>query len=100
MSLKDKIQTAIESGQKVLVDYYRDSCPPCKGLAMQLAKVEQNNPDILIVKIKANSSEEETEMFQFKNIQSVPQLFFYQNGKEIAHMTGATPYSKIIDVFS
>lgn len=99
MSLKEEIQTAIDSGQKVLVDYYRDACPPCKAVAMQINKIVSDNPDILVFKVKANNTDEETAMFVEKNIQSVPQLYLYQDKVEIGRLAGAQPYSKIVGVF-
>ena len=99
VSLKEQIQTAIDSGQKVLVDFYSSTCMPCKALAMHLAKVEAENTDIKVIKVQSDGSDEEQALFVEKGIKSVPQLYFYKDAKEIAHYSGAIPYSKIIDVF-
>lgn len=99
MSLKEEIQTAIDSGQKVLVDFYGSTCAPCKALAMQLAKVEKERTDVLIFKVQSDGSDEEQALFAEKGFRTVPQLFFYENTKEIAHYSSVIPYSKIVEVF-
>ena len=66
---------------------------------MHLAKVEAENTDIKVIKVQSDGSDEELALFTEKGIKTVPQLFFYKNTKEIAHYSGAIPYSKIIDVF-
>lgn len=99
MSLKEEIQTAIDSGQKVLVDFYSSTCAPCKAVAMHLAKVESENTDIKVIKVQSDGSDEEQALFAEKGFRSVPQLFFYKDSKEIAHYSGAIPYSKMIDIF-
>lgn len=99
MSVKEQIQTAIDSGQKVLVDFYSSTCGPCKALAMQLAKVESEHSDIIVIKVQGDGSPEERDLFLEKGFRTVPHLFFYKDTKEIAHYQSAIPYSKIIEVF-
>lgn len=99
MSLKEEIQTAIDSGQKVLVDFYGSTCAPCKALAMQLAKVESEHADVKIIKVQSDGSDEEQALFAEKGIRTVPQLYFYKDAKEIAHYGGVIPYSKIMEIF-
>lgn len=100
MSLKKQIQTAIDSGQKVLVDFYSSTCGPCKVLSKQLEKIEQDHPDILVIKVLADGTDEEQSLFAEKGFKTVPHLFFYKDTKEIAHYQSVIPYSKILDVFS
>lgn len=99
MSLKEDIDIAVASGAKVLLDFYQEDCPPCKMVAMQLDKVEKENPDIKVFKLKAGGSVEESELFQEFGIRSAPQLYFYKDKVQIKHHIGAIPYSKIVDIF-
>lgn len=99
MSLKEEIQTAINSGAKVLVDFYQDGCPPCKALAAQLDKVMENNPDIIVIKVNANDKAEGTALAIERNIRSAPTVFLYKEAELIKQHVGVLPYSKIVDIF-
>lgn len=44
MSIKQTIKDAVTTGGPVVVDFWRDGCAPCKGLAMQLETVQKKTP--------------------------------------------------------
>lgn len=99
MSVKEQIQTAIDSGQKVLVDFYSSTCGPCKALSKHLDTVQAENTDIVVIKVQSDGSEEERDIFLEKGYRTVPHLLFYKDAKEIAHYQSVIPPSKIVEIF-
>ena len=68
----------------VLVDFYSDSCVPCKRIAPLLSEVAAADPDGLkVVKV---------------NIQAAPTLVFFQNGAEVARLRGLVKKAELTEV--
>jgi len=76
----------LESKKNVLVDFYTDSCVPCKMLSPVLSEVEEENPDIKIVKVNVNFDVELAEKYQ---VMTVPALLFFNNGEEKGRIHGS-----------
>lgn len=72
----------LEAKGLVLVDFYSDTCGPCKRLAPILEEISEDFKDNLkVVKININDN---NEIAYKMGIMSVPTLVFYRDG-EIAH---------------
>jgi thioredoxin len=70
----------------VLVDFYLNSCPPCRALAPELYSVAGERPDSLMV-LKVNAGTHRELAGQF-NVQGVPTLVLIKNGETVARETG------------
>lgn len=71
----------------VLVDFYSDSCVPCKMLAPVLSQIESENSGTLkVVKVNVNFDIELAERF---DVQAAPTLVFFKNGKEQTRHRGS-----------
>lgn len=78
----------------VLVDFYSDSCVPCKRMSPLLAEVENSYVDQLkVVKVNINFDAELTEQYE---VQAAPTLVFFQNGKEISRLRGAVKKDELL----
>ena len=78
----------------VLVDFYSDSCVPCKMLSPVLSQLEQEYADILdIYKVNAPYEPELAGRF---DIQASPTLIFFRNGNEAGRIRGAVKKPDII----
>lgn len=71
----------------VLVDFYSDSCIPCKRMSPLLTELENTYADRLkVVKVNINFDAELTEQYE---VQAAPTLIFFKDGKETSRLRGA-----------
>ena len=83
----------LQSDQPVLVDFYSDSCIPCKMLAPVLSQIESENSDRLkVVKVNVNFDIELAERF---DVQAAPTLVYFKKGEEQARHRGAVRKDEI-----
>ena len=77
----------------VLVDFYSDSCVPCKMLAPVLSQIESENSGTLkVVKVNVNFDIELAERF---DVQAAPTLILFKNGSEQARHRGVARKDEI-----
>ncbi|MFK7000256.1 thioredoxin [Flavobacterium oreochromis] len=75
-----EFQKLVQSDKKVLVDFYAEWCGPCKKMAPYLEKIkEEMKGKIKIVKIDADQNQQ---LAQDLQIEGLPTLILYQEGKE------------------
>lgn len=80
----------------VLVDFYSDSCVPCKRIAPLLSEVAAAYPEgFKAVKVNINF---DTELAAQYDVQAAPTLIFFQNGTEQARLRGLVKKTEIIEV--
>lgn len=92
---KAEFADAVENSElPVLVDFYSDSCIPCKRMSPILSQLESEYADRLkLVKINTNFEKELTEQFQ---ILAAPTLVLFDKGKEITRIRGAVKKEEIV----
>lgn len=77
----------------VLVDFYSETCGPCKRLAPILEELSEEYQDkIKIIKINAN---ENIKISAKMGIMSVPTLVFYKHGAIINSYVGLMPKEQL-----
>ncbi len=70
----------------VIVDFYSDSCIPCKQMAAILGELEDDFEDrIKIVKVNVNFDETLANQY---GIMASPTLLFFKGAKEISRLRG------------
>lgn len=89
-------ELVLQAKLPVLLDFYSDTCVPCKKLNGPLGDIEEDYEDKILV-YKVNVNYEETLARKYE-VASVPTLIFMQNGKELARSTGAVGYDEIEDL--
>lgn len=75
----------LRSESPVIVDFYADWCRPCRALAPVLEEFAQENADVKIVKVNVDDSPELAARYQ---IQSIPCLLVFWEGRLIDQRTG------------
>ena len=77
----------------VLLDFYSDTCVPCKKLNGPLGDIEDDNEgNLLVYKVNVNYEEALAKRYA---VASVPTLVLIKDGKELARSTGAIGYDEI-----
>lgn len=85
----------IKSNQPVLVDFHATWCGPCKMMAPELQKFAQKNTGKLrVIKIDIDKNPATAQQF---NIQGVPTLILFKEGKILWRQSGAMSSSQISD---
>lgn len=68
-----------------IVDFYSETCNPCKTLALHLKEVDADIPFINIIKVNTTQYPEFHEKY---GIMAVPTIIFMKEGKEVNRYTG------------
>ncbi len=86
----------IKGEKPVLVDFFAEWCGPCKMMAPVLHEVKQHVGDratILKIDIDKNPY-----YIQLYNIQAVPSLFIFKNGKVLWRKSGLVAAHEILEL--
>ena len=75
----------VATGEKVLADFYSETCGPCKMLAFVLNDVAKSVEDVHIVKVNFNENKDFLAQF---DVTMYPTLIVFQDGKEVNRMKG------------
>jgi thioredoxin 1 len=85
---KDDFEAKVlKAALPVLVDFYSDSCVPCKRMSPVIADVSDDNEGRLDV-YKLNVGFD-TDVAMEYDVTAVPTLILFKDGKELARQTGA-----------
>ncbi len=76
----------------VLVDFFATWCGPCKMIAPILEELETEMENIKFVKIDVDESPEVANKYQ---IQSIPTLKVFKDGKDVDMVVGFLPKDQI-----
>ena len=79
----------LDSSLPVLVDMWAPWCMPCKMVAPAVEKIAKDNADKLKV-CKLNVDDNQNVAVSH-NIQGIPALLIFKNGKEVDRIVGAVP---------
>lgn len=86
ISKDDFEQKVLQSELPVIVDFYSDSCIPCKQLSPILGDIEDDYEDKLkVFKVNVNYDAELAEQYQ---VLASPTLIFFKEGKEADRIRG------------
>lgn len=83
---KDNFEDVVlKSEVPVLVDFNADWCGPCRMLSPILDELASERADYKIVSINID---EEDELAEEYNVESIPCLVFFKDGKEVNRSVG------------
>ena len=86
---KDNFETEVlKSELPVLVEFYSDSCIPCKQMSPILGDIEDDYEDKLkVVKVNVNFDAELTEQY---SVMASPTILLFKDGQEVERARGLT----------
>jgi thioredoxin 1 len=91
-------QEIINGDKPVLVDFFAKWCGPCKMMPPILKQAKDKLGDsVTIIKIDIDKNQQAAEHFQ---IQGVPTLILFKNGKVQWRQSGVVPADKLVEVIS
>ena len=87
-------EKVLKADKPVLVDFYSDSCIPCKQLSPILGDIEDENEDKLYVyKVNVNFDEELATEY---NVMSSPTLILFKNGSKVDTKRGLVKKPELV----
>lgn len=91
---KDNFESRVLKNENlVLVDFYSDSCVPCKRMAPVLAELEESYAEKVYIG-KVNSAYE-PELIEKYSVRSAPTLIFFKDGEPFERRTGVVKKAEL-----
>lgn len=75
----------LNSNVPVLLEFYSDSCIPCKRMSPILAELEEEHTDIKVSKLNIKFGADTARKY---NVMSSPTMVFFKNGEEVNRIKG------------
>lgn len=87
----------VDSKRPVLVEFWSNSCEPCKHLEPHLEALAQKHHELLVVKVNADENEP---LVQDLGVQLLPTLFLYHDGEAKRRQVGAPKPEELAELVS
>jgi thioredoxin 1 len=95
---KDNFRTiVVNSNRPVLVEFWSDSCEPCKQLEPHLVALAQKHHELLVAKVNA---EENVGLMEHLGVRMLPTLLVYQDGEVKRRKVGAPKPAELTELVS
>ena len=75
----------LNSNVPVLLEFYSDSCIPCKRMSPIIAELEEEHTDIKVSKLNIKFGADTARKY---NVMSSPTIVFFKNGEEVNRIKG------------
>lgn len=79
----------------VLLEFYSDSCIPCKRMSPVLAEIEENFPQLKTAKYNVNTDSRIAEEYE---VLASPTILFFKNGEETERRRGVVKKTELEEI--
>ena len=90
---QNNFSEVINSGKKVLLDFWAPWCGPCRMVVPMVEEIAEERPDILVGKINVDEQPELASQF---GVMSIPTLVVIKDGEVVNRSMGARPKNAIL----
>ena len=91
----ENFENEILSCGAALLEFYSDSCIPCKRMSPILAEVDESYPDLKVGKYNVNTDSKIAEQY---NVLASPTIVFFKNGKEADRRRGVVKKTELEEI--
>jgi thioredoxin 1 len=82
----DNFETEVlQSDKPVLLEFYSDSCIPCKRMSPILAELEEEYEGLKVAKLNIKFGAETAQKYE---VMASPTIVFFKNGDEVKRLRG------------
>ncbi len=89
--------SSIASNKHVIIEFSAEWCGPCKVMQPILEEIDNQNDDISVFKVDADTQDELCVQFGIRNI---PTTLYYKDGDLIDKTVGPKRKEQILEMFS
>ena len=90
-------QEVLKSDKPVLVDFWAESCGPCKMLSPVVDQVAEENAGIKVCKLNVDDAQDIAIQY---GVMSIPTLIVFKDGKAVDQSVGVVPKAAIEELVS
>jgi thioredoxin 1 len=87
---QNTLQTIIDTGGTVLIEFYSDTCQPCKRMEPDFERLAKDYPDIVVGKVNIKK---ELNLAREYNVMAVPTLILFKEKRLLKRAQGAKNYA-------
>lgn len=84
----------LKSDKGVLLEFYSDSCVPCKRMSPVIAEIEEEYTNIKVAKLNINFAAETAQKY---SVLSSPTFLFFKDSKEVKRIKGVVSKDELED---
>lgn len=89
-------ELVLKSDKPVLVDFYSDTCIPCKMMAGIVGEIEDENEETIhVYKVNVNYEEELAAKYE---VMAAPTFLAFHQGNEIGRLRGAVSKEALLEI--
>lgn len=92
---KGNFSSVTDGGKTVLLDFFSESCAPCRMMSPLVEQIAEENPQYSVGKINVV---EEPELARRFGVESIPTFVVMRGGEVVRSAVGARPKAQLLEL--